>query len=136
MTVVSTEEDLEKGRVAYLWGSRAILVTSLFLAAVAIYVFTQVPLDTTMAYSRLSGAFRIPVLGLVVLPVFLAVAWLRGRGQDTKELPRAERFVIYIVYPVVLAGFIWAHLTLAAGFLAEGRQRASARRLTTQPRGS
>lgn len=36
MTVVSTEEDLEEGRVAYLWGSRAILVTSLFLAAVAI----------------------------------------------------------------------------------------------------
>lgn len=74
MTVVSTEEDLEEGRVAYLWGSRAILVTSLFLAAVAISVSTQVPLDTTMAYSRSSGA--------------------------------------------------------------EGRQRASARRLTTQPRGS
>lgn len=116
----ASNDDAAKARRAFTLGRRALIITCLVLVAVALAVFTQVPLDTTLGYNRLSSDFRVPVFGLLLIPALFAFAWFRGRKQDLSAIVPAERLVIYIVYPVMIAVFTWAQITLAIGFLNEG----------------
>lgn len=113
--------DALKAERAFTLGRRSLLVACLALLAVALGVFTHVPLETTLSYNRLSNDFRVPVFGLLLIPGLFAFAWFRGRKQDLSAIVPAERLVIYIVYPVMIAAFTWAQITLAIECLNEGR---------------
>lgn len=113
-------DDAAGARRAFVLGRWALAVTCCALLALALGVFTQVPMSTTLGYNRLSSDFRIPVIGLLVVPAIFAIAWLRGRKQDLSAIVPAERLVIYIVYPIMIAAFTWAQVTLATAFLTQG----------------
>jgi len=61
---------------------------------VGIFIVTQVPLDTTILYTRLSRSFQIPIFALVGLPVILSLLWLRSRRAAHEPLPPNERVIL------------------------------------------
>jgi len=103
-----------------VWLRRVLLVGVLLDIVVAVFVVMQVPIDTTVSYTRVSREWQMPLLVLLIAPLVLMSLWWRSRRAASESLPRGERkFLLVIFVPFWLfftAGqFFMAHDFLIAG---------------------
>jgi len=102
---------------------RTALALALATGLVAIYVFTQVPMSTSISYERLSRSADIPVISLLLPPVLLLMNWFQGRkiGQDEALTPAQRKFVLPMAAGLLFVGLVAAELFLSWEYLRAGR---------------
>jgi hypothetical protein len=84
-----TSEEIRLGTRTHVVVRRITLACTIVLLAIVVFVATQVPLNTTVAYNRLGSEFRLPALALLVPPGLLFSIWIRGR--DPKKMEKLTR---------------------------------------------
>jgi hypothetical protein len=117
-----TDEEIALGVQAQRWVQRFVVGCFVAVMTVALVVFTQVPLSTTVSYTRLSNDFQIPVWALLLIPLVLVIIWRKGRGPNAGHMPKSERIVM-IVLAVVYLLFSTVGQILMASFYLEAAGR-------------
>jgi cytochrome bd-type quinol oxidase subunit 2 len=112
--------DVRLGAQAQRWVGRTLVASSIVTLAMALYVTSQVPLDTTMVYNRLSRQFDVPLLGMLGFPCLLLIMWAKGRKDRSGLIPARERYVLWSLGLLFFGGSIVGQSFLAAGFLESG----------------
>lgn len=101
------------GGPTIVWLRRILLVGILLDLIVALIVSTQVPLDTTISYSRLSREWQMPLVVLLIAPLVLGGLWWRSRHSASEPLPRGERKILLVIFVP-----FWLFLTVGQLFMA------------------
>lgn len=113
-------KDVRLGAQAQRWVGRALVTSSIATLTIGIYVATQVPLDTTVVYNRLSQQFDVPIVGMLGFPFLLMLTWAKGRKDRSGLIPAKERYVLWSLGLLFFALSIVGQGILAAGFLEAG----------------
>jgi hypothetical protein len=117
-----TDEEIALGVQAQRWVQRFVVGCFVAVMTVALVVFTQVPLSTTVSYTRLSNDFQIPVWALLLIPLVLAIIWRKGRGPNAGHMPKSERIVMIVLAVVYLLFSTVGQIFMASFYLeAAGR---------------
>ena len=97
-----------------------ILFCILLDVVVAIYTFTQVPLDTTTRYTRYSKEYEIPIFVLFGMPTVLALLWLRSCRAAYDPLPPNERKILFALGIPMLSFMMVSQFVVMRDFLEAG----------------
>jgi len=102
---------------------RTALTLALMTGLTAAYVFTQVPLSTSLSYERVSRSAEIPVISLLLPPILLMINWSQGRriGNDEALTAAQRRFVLPVAAGLLFAVLVAAELFLSWEYLKAGR---------------
>jgi hypothetical protein len=117
-----TDEEIALGVQAQRWVQRFVVGCFVAVMTVALVVFTQVPLSTTVSCTRLSNDFQIPVWALLLIPLVLVIIWRKGRGPNAGHMPKSERIVMIVLAVVYLLFSTVGQIFMASFYLeAAGR---------------
>jgi hypothetical protein len=115
-----TDEEIRLGTRTQAWVNRVTLACiAISLAAIA-FVITQVPLDTTVTYNRLSSEFQMPIFAMLAIPAILTVIWLRSRRPDAGVIDKKERYILIIFASIFLGFCLIGQFILVNAFLVAG----------------
>lgn len=103
--------DVRLGAQAQRWVGRALVTSGIVTLAIALYVATQVPPDTTMVYNRLNRQFDVPLLGMLGFPCLLLIMWAKGRKDRSGLIPTKERYVLWSLGLLFFGGSIEARVS-------------------------
>jgi hypothetical protein len=108
-------------------GGRTVVVLRGVLAAgvlvdlvVTGFVLSQVPLDTTISYTRVSNEWQMPTFALFAAPALLLTLWWQTRKAEDQPLPLKERAFLIAIFVPFLAFFVGAQFFLARDYLISG----------------
>lgn len=96
------------------------LIGALLDILIAIAVLTQVPLSTTISYTRISREWQFPLFGLLAAPALLSSLWWQTRTAETQPLPDKERVFLIAIFVPFLAFFTVGQLFMARDYLIAG----------------
>jgi len=96
------------------------LIGALLDILIAIAVVTQVPLSTTISYTRISSESQVPLFGLLAAPVLLSALWWQTRSAETQPLPDKERVLLIAISVPFLGFFTIGQLFMARDYLIAG----------------
>lgn len=116
---VGQDED-EASRRALRGVRRATLVAVIVAVAIAVVVVTQVPLTTTVEYSRLSQGWNLPVGILAVVPLVLVPPYVKTAKFGPDDLPSSQRKGLIIAAAVFIGLMLGAQVVMGWGFLEAG----------------
>ena len=109
-----------------LGGRTAVVLRRLLAAGVLVdlvvagFVLSQVPLDTTISYTRVSNEWQIPMFALFAAPALLLTLWWQTRKAQDQPLPPKERAFLIAIFVPFLAFFVGAQFFLARDYLISG----------------
>jgi hypothetical protein len=108
-------------------GGRTVVVLRGVLAAgvlvdlvVTGFVLSQVPLDTTISYTRVSNEWQMPTFALFAAPALLLTLWWQTRKAEDQPLPPRERVFLIAIFVPFRAFFVGAQFFLARDYLISG----------------
>ncbi|KQO81862.1 hypothetical protein ASF17_12215 [Frigoribacterium sp. Leaf263] len=109
-----------------LGGRTAVVLRRLLAAGVLVdlvvagFVLSQVPLDTTISYTRVSNEWQIPIFALFAAPALLLTLWWQTRKAEDQPLPPKERVFLIAIFVPFLAFFVGAQFFMARDYLISG----------------
>jgi len=115
-----TAGDLARGRRVRAHARCANLVCFVAMVVMAVFVLTQVPLDTTASYARLSQSYELPVWALLLTPLVTLPPYVQARKWRDDPMPGhvGRQVLVAVVAFVVL--FTGMQALLSWAFLVEG----------------
>jgi uncharacterized integral membrane protein len=108
------------GGMTIVWLRRVLLAGVLLDIVVAIFVVIQVPIDTTVSYTRVSREWQMPLLVLLIAPLVLISLWWRSRRAASESLPRRERRFLLVIFVPFWLFFTVGQFFMARNFLIAG----------------
>jgi hypothetical protein len=96
------------------------LIGALLDLVIAFAIVTQVPLNTTISYTRVSREWQIPLFALLAAPVLLSALWWQTRTAETQPLPDKERVFLIVISVPFLAFFTVGQVFMARDYLIAG----------------
>jgi len=103
-----------------VWLRRVLLAGVLLDIVVAVFVVIQVPIGTTVSYTRASREWQMPLLVLLIAPLVLISLWWRSRRAASESLPRGERRFLLVIFVPFWLFFVVGQLSMARDFLIAG----------------
>ena len=102
---------------------RIALALAIATGLIATYVFTQVPMNTSLSYETVSRRAEIPVISLLLPPTLLVINWLQGRniGRDEALTVAQRRFLLPVAAGLLFVVLVAAELFLSWEYLKAGR---------------
>ncbi|MCC3299407.1 hypothetical protein [Arthrobacter caoxuetaonis] len=122
LAIELTERDLALGRRAARAFNAGTIVTIIVMAAIAVFVWLSVPLDTSVRYS---GQARKPERMNIVPALLPAIGFcallMRGaRSPDAEHMGKRSRYGTYILGALLLGWALYIHAAIAIEGLVEG----------------